>query len=70
MENFTNVCEKKNHMAAWVKETQLLNLSLFKILISDDVPDNILSYLLLPHINPLSVMSSCLIFEVGYQVLL
>lgn len=38
--------------------------------ISDDVPDNILAYLLLLQINPLSVMSPCLIFELSYQALL
>lgn len=44
-------------------------ITLFKILISDDIPDNSLTYLLPLPINLLSVMSR-LILELGYQVLL
>ena len=41
---------------------------IIKILVSDDVPDNSLSYLFLLPINLISVMSPSLIFELGPEV--
>lgn len=43
---------------------------ILKILVSHDVPVNSLSYLFLLHIYLISVMTPCLIFELGSQVLL